>query len=215
MAHAFITGAQPSDSERDLHIGGVDSAPSGLFRLGDTTGTGPLSYVALGHLHSPQSVGLDSDPSIRYSGSPIAFSFSETRPKSSVLLHIAGSTVETEIIPAPIWRPIVTLEGTLTVLLEQAEKHRDSFVRCIVTDPSRPADLSARLRHAFPHALEIQHHPEGSLPVSTHPATRISPRLNPLDVVTTFMEQSGGTPLTPVEKHQLRDAWEATRKAEA
>ena len=75
MAHAFISGGKPADSERDISVGGVDSAPSGLFRLGED-GPGPLSYVALGHLHSPQRVGRPGDPPMRYSGSPVAFSFS-------------------------------------------------------------------------------------------------------------------------------------------
>lgn len=52
MAHAFISGGKPADSERDISVGGVGSAPSGLFRLGEG-GPGPLSYVVLGHLHSP------------------------------------------------------------------------------------------------------------------------------------------------------------------
>lgn len=140
MVHAFVTGGEASPSERDIHVGGVDNAPSGLFRLGAVGGcheedsgalggesaggimknseiaegdgvlgeasVGPgLSYVALGHLHYVCAIGLPGDPPMRYSGSPIAFSFSETRAKSSVLLEIEGSRVETELIPAPVWRP--------------------------------------------------------------------------------------------------------------
>ncbi|MDO4887508.1 MAG: exonuclease SbcCD subunit D C-terminal domain-containing protein [Actinomycetaceae bacterium] len=115
MAHAFVTGGEASPSERDISVGGVDSVPSSLFRLGEE-GPGPLAYVALGHLHSPQRVGRQGDPVMRYSGSPVAFSFSETSAKSSVLLHVEAGKVEVELIEAPVWRKVRTLEGTLAHL---------------------------------------------------------------------------------------------------
>ncbi|WP_367343315.1 exonuclease SbcCD subunit D, partial [Propionibacterium sp.] len=88
MAHAFVTGAQPSDSERDLRIGGVDSVPAALFA---DVGT---DYVALGHLHGAQAVAGSRDPAsdhdegavMRYAGSPLAFSFSEQHQHKSTAL---------------------------------------------------------------------------------------------------------------------------------
>ncbi len=210
MAHAFVTGGDPSPSERDIHVGGVDNAPSGLFRLGaEGTDTGPLSYVALGHLHSPQKIGLAHDPLMRYSGSPIAFSFGETRAKSSVLLSIEGDHVTTELIPAPVWKPIVTLTGTLQELMSpQHATHTDSFVRLIVTDPSRPTDMTATLRRAFPHALDIQHQAES---ISQEPRTVQIAAMNPLDVLSDFMTISGNRPLDDAEVALIRDVWERTR----
>ncbi len=211
MAHAFITGGEPSDSERDLHIGGVDSAPSALFRLGSTE-SGPLDYVALGHLHSPQRVGIEGDPLIRYSGSPIAFSFSETRPKSSVLLHITGGNVETELIPTPSWRPIRTLEGKLEEILTHTEA-RDCFLRCLITDESRPPDLTARLRHVFPYVLEIQHRRETT---ATHsaPGHVVHTGVSAMKTLVRFMEEAGGRPLSAEEESELRRAWESVNKEE-
>ena len=210
MAHAFVTGAEASESERDIHVGGVDSVPSGLFRLGaHGDATGPLTYVALGHLHSPQSVGLEWDPPMRYSGSPVAFSFSESRPKSSVLLHIEGSTVTTELIPAPVWKQVVTLEGPLELILsEPNRRYATSFVRCIVTNPARPRDMAAQIRSVFPDALEIQHRPEASVPPAS--SIPIASR-DPFEVVGQFMEVAGNKEITPIEHAVLRDAWESAR----
>ncbi|MFM7598435.1 MAG: exonuclease SbcCD subunit D, partial [Actinomycetota bacterium] len=75
-AHAFITwGSDPvvSDSERDLRVGGIGDAPAAVFA--------GVDYVALGHLHGAQAV---VDPVVRYSGSPLAFSFSEEAHRKSV-----------------------------------------------------------------------------------------------------------------------------------
>jgi len=74
MAHAFVSGAAGSDSERDLAVGGAAHIPPGVFAGAD--------YVALGHLHGPQIVGGGAG---RYSGSPLAFSFSEAT--TGALVH--------------------------------------------------------------------------------------------------------------------------------
>lgn len=210
MVHAFVTGGEASPSERDIHVGGVDNAPSGLFRLGATgEAPGPLSYVALGHLHSPQKIGGERDPLMRYSGSPIAFSFSETREKSSVLLEIEGGHVEAELIPAPVWKPVVTLSGTMEELLNPANGvHAESFTRLIVTDPARPADMSAKLRRAFPHALEIQHQAEA---VAREPRLAQIAAMNPVDVLTDFMVISGNRVLDADEKALVTTVWEQVR----
>jgi exonuclease SbcD len=87
-AHAFVSGAQPTESERDIRVGGVADAPASAFA--------GFSYVALGHLHGQQDVaspaatdeagGAAGIGAIRYSGSPLAFSFSERRHAKSVTL---------------------------------------------------------------------------------------------------------------------------------
>ena len=208
MVHAFVTGGEASPSERDIHVGGVDNAPSGLFRLGAVGGPG-LSYVALGHLHSPQKIGLPGDPPMRYSGSPIAFSFSETRAKSSVLLEIEGSRVETELIPAPVWKPVVTLVGTMEELLSPVNSvHAESFARLIVSDPARPTDMSAKLRRAFAHALEIQHQAEA---IAREPRLAQIAAMNPVDVLTDFMKISGNRELDKNETELVRAVWEQVR----
>lgn len=208
MVHAFVTGGEASPSERDIHVGGVDNAPSGLFRLGAVGGPA-LSYVALGHLHSPQKIGLPGDPLMRYSGSPIAFSFSETRAKSSVLLEIEGSRVETELIPAPVWRPVVTLTGTMEELLSPVNSvHAESFARLIVSDPARPTDMSAKLRRAFAHALEIQHQAEA---IAREPRLAQIAAMNPVDVLTDFMKISGNRELDKNETELVRAVWEQVR----
>src|SRR5699024_9308630 len=106
MAHAFVVGGQASESERDIRVGGVDSVPLGVL-LGASERARP-DYLALGHLHGPQRVGPEHDPQrpgpvARYSGSPLAYSFSEMHhTKSSVLVELGpGGVQRTELIPTP------------------------------------------------------------------------------------------------------------------
>ena len=77
-AHAFVTGAEQSPSERDIRVGGIGDAPASVFA--------GFSYAALGHLHGPQAVPAPGGTVARYSGSPLAFSFGEARQRKSVTL---------------------------------------------------------------------------------------------------------------------------------
>jgi exonuclease SbcD len=90
MGHLTVLGATTSDSERDIHIGNLGAVGADLFNGFD--------YTALGHLHRPQKVA--SLETIRYSGSPIALSFSEAADKKSVVvLDTQGMNIETLAIP--------------------------------------------------------------------------------------------------------------------
>ncbi|MEV4558662.1 exonuclease SbcCD subunit D [Kitasatospora sp. NPDC049285] len=153
LAHAFVTGGEPSDSERDIAVGGVQSVPAGVFD--------GVHYVALGHLHGCQTLA----PHLRYSGSPLAYSFSETRHhKSMWLVDLdADGTVEASRISCPVPRRLAQLRGGLDELLgaEEHEWARECWVQATLTDPVRPADPMERLRARFPHTLQLLFEPEG------------------------------------------------------
>ncbi len=83
LAHGWVTGGMQTESERDICVGGVGSVPASLFSSFD--------YAALGHLHGPQVLA----DRLRYSGSPLPYSFSEaSQRKGSWLVEIdAGGLV--------------------------------------------------------------------------------------------------------------------------
>lgn len=114
MAHLFAQGAQTSESEREIQIGNQAGIEAAIF--GDYP-----DYVALGHIHKPQIVGL---PHIRYSGSPISLSFSEKLDrKQVVILDIQNGKLHTETLEIPIFRRLVTFEGTLEEVKDQITKY--------------------------------------------------------------------------------------------
>jgi len=127
-AHAFVTGGQPAESERDIRVGGVADVPAAVF-------TG-FSYVALGHLHGAQRAGpppaaggagsLTPGTVIRYSGSPLAFSFGEKKQVKSVTLAEidAAGQVHTTALPTPVPRPLREARGRLDDLLARAGERR-------------------------------------------------------------------------------------------
>lgn len=208
MAHAFVVGGEVSDSERDIRVGGVDSVPASVFAGAD--------YLALGHLHGPQRVGERG----RYSGSPLAYSFSERHHvKSTALVELgpgsggADGGPAVRLLPAPVPRRLAEVTGTLEELLGRAgDAHVDDWVRVVVTDDARPADLMSRVRRRFPHALVVLHRPAAvQAALAAHPAAG----LDPLEVAAAFVRHVTGAGPTPAELAALRAGLEAALAEQA
>jgi len=209
-AHTFVTGGDGCESERDIRVGGVDQVPSGVF-----SGAG-VDYVALGHLHGPQQVGrVGRDPVMRYAGSPLAFSFSESRHRKSTALVELGPEGVTgvELVEAPVPRRLADLSGTLDELLgPRFDHYTDHWVRVTVTDPVRPDRLWARVSDRFPHALVLRH--AAAQVTGGHESAPAVPGQDPLEIAVSFLAAAGGRPATQDEVAVLREAYESVLAAE-
>ncbi|MEU3187690.1 exonuclease SbcCD subunit D [Streptomyces sp. NPDC006923] len=152
LAHAFVVGGEASDSERDITVGGVAAVPAGVFD--------GVDYVALGHLHGSQTL----TERVRYAGSPLAYSFSETRHRKSMWLVDLGpgGEIAAERIDCPVPRALARIRGRLDELLADPAlaRHEESWVEATLTDAVRPAEPMARLAGRFPHTLSLLFDPE-------------------------------------------------------
>ena len=202
MAHTFVTGAQPSDSERDLRIGGVDSVSASSF-------SPELDYVALGHLHGQQKVGsADELAQIRYSGSPVAFSFSEKdHQKLSLLVDFEdGRLTAQEKVPAPVLRKLSDAQGSLSELASpRFDSQRDDWVRVTVAEERRPEQLVQQVKRLFPHMLTTEFH---STAEARETITVRGVALSPLEMTSSFIEYTTNTLPSEAELTVLREAIE-------
>ncbi|HEX4688866.1 MAG TPA: exonuclease SbcCD subunit D [Nocardioides sp.] len=196
LAHAFVAGGLPSESERDISVGGVSVVSSELFE--------GISYTALGHLHG-RAVLADT---LRYSGSPLAYSFSEARhTKGSWLVDLdAGGVTGTSFVEAPVPRRLSVIAGDLDFLLTDPTlaSAEQSWVQATLTDPVRPERPMERLRARFPHALVLSFAPAGD-PVPSVVAEPARGR-NDHQVALDFVTAMRGAPATPEESSLLLDA---------
>jgi exonuclease SbcD len=197
LAHAFVAGGAPSESERDIAVGGISLVPTELFD--------GIDYTALGHLHGRATL----TESVRYSGSPVAYSFSEAAHlKGSWLVELdAGGLAATRFVEAPVPRPLACLDGTIEDLLTESrfEVHKDSWVQATLTDPARPVRAMERLRTRFPHALALRFAPPGG---EATPARQATSGRSAHAIALDFVTHVRGTPATADESELLRTAFE-------
>lgn len=148
LAHAFVVGAEATGSERSIAVGGVETVPLSAFE--------GIDYVALGHLHSPQTLS----ESVRYSGSPLPYSFAERSHRKAVWIVDldADGLASVQRHELPVIRGLRQLTGVLDELLSAAEyaEAEDDYVSAVLTDHARPVDALRRLRERFPHAVHVE-----------------------------------------------------------
>jgi exonuclease SbcD len=209
LAHAFVTGGLGSGSERDISVGGIGDAPVDVFE--------GIGYVALGHLHGAQQVGAAA----RYSGSPLAFSFSEkSHTKSVAVVEMdAAGAVEIECVPTPVPRPLREVRGRLDDLLARADTDlaecANAWVKVVLTDPARPMAPMERLRERWPHTLVLDFAPEGAPVEPSADLARLEGVSDPVEICASFMEWVDSTRPNRAQQDTLYSVVEAVRRAEA
>ena len=210
VAHAFVSGAVASESERLLTVGGTAEVGVELFSGFD--------YVALGHLHRPQRVAAGVD-TVRYSGTPLPYSFSETHPKQVVLVDMAtDGTTEVRTVEVPLGRRVATLTGTLDELLADPSTTAvaDAFVRAVVTDRGYVVDAEVGSRPGSRSWSRSSCSP--SAPKARVPPARPAPlrqRLAPLEAAVGFWRDVTGEEPEQAERSLLESALAHVASAEA
>ena len=205
LAHAWVTGGQASDSERDITVGGVANVPSALFD--------GVDYTALGHLHRPQTL---SD-GVRYCGSPLPYSFSEGGHAKSSLVVELGPTglASVRSVDLPVHRALTRLRGTLADLLVSSAHTaaEQDFVAVVLTDPVRPVDAMVALRKRFPYTLLLEFEPLGGVVDDGLSYAARTRGRSDLEIAGSFLGHVRAAP-TARDEALLRDALEVARAAE-
>lgn len=207
MAHCFASGSQPTESERNIAVGGIETVDFQVFR--------DFDYVALGHIHGKQKL----TDTIRYSGSPLAFSFSEeNHRKGAWLLDVeAEGIVE---ISEVIWKnklSLKTLRGTLAELCTEKTytPFEQSICRIYITDDMRPLGALEKLRERFETVAELYFDPSHPAQRDTRAyAQRVSQTMNTEEVCTDFFGHVRGSELTPDEVTYVHDVCMAVEAEE-
>ena len=149
VAHLFAAGGVTSESERPLNVGGASNVAPTHFAA--------FNYTALGHLHAPQRAGADN---IRYSGSPLKYSFDEaTQKKGAVLVELSGDgTAKTEEMPLRAKRDVRVIEGYMDEIRRDRERYPVSDDYILVRLLDKTAILSAydKLAEVYSHLGGIE-----------------------------------------------------------
>lgn len=151
VAHQFVTGAARAESE-EITVGGLDQVEASVLEAFD--------YIALGHLHSPQQVGRAS---LRYSGSPLKYSFSEAGQQKSVTLAELGkkgTPVTIQTIPLVPLRNLRELKGNYEELTKRENyiySNTQDYIHITLTDEEDIPDAAAKLRSIYPNLMKVDY----------------------------------------------------------
>ena len=149
VAHQFVTGAQICDSE-EVSVGGIDNVSSELFR--------DFDYVALGHIHGPQNIGKET---VRYCGSPLKYSASESKHQKSVtLIDIKGKDIRVSCEKLIPLRDVRKLKGTyeeITLRENYIYTNTEDYVYITLTDEMEIPDAIGKLRSIYPNIMKLDY----------------------------------------------------------
>jgi exonuclease SbcD len=196
ISHCFLDGGEESESERPLSVGGADRVSPQHFV--------PFNYAALGHLHGPQFKGAEH---IRYSGSPLKYSFSEEHQNKSLTIVDLDEQGNSQIekIPLQPLRNMRSIEGPLQQILEQGktDPNVDDYLLVRLTDQHAIFDIMGKLRDVYPNVLHLErpglHRDEESI-VSHREHLKRSEQ----SMFNDFYQQVKGHPLSEPQENLLK-----------
>ena len=205
ISHAFVMGGEVGGSERTLSVGGSEQVSPQVFK--------DFHYAALGHLHGAQRMGADY---IRYSGSPLKYSFDEhTQKKSFTIIDMdAKGKVDISTIPVEAKRDIVILEGYFEDLLNNKElqaKHKDDYVQARLLDMMPIMDGMAKLRQVYHRCMTIDLVGRVVTPIADM-GEAVFKELNERELFNQFAETVWKEPLTEREQQYINSVWDRILK---
>lgn len=207
VAHQFVTGAARCQSE-DVLVGGLDNVDAALFDAFD--------YVALGHIHSPQSVGRAS---VRYCGTPLKYSFSEEGQEKSVTmveLKEKGNVLVRTVPLAPL-RDMRTIKGTyleLTALSFYEGTNREDYIRAVLTDEEDIPDGLQKLRVIYPNLMSLEYDNRRTRESRELQAAQAVEQRSELELFEEFYELQNNQPMSDAQRQFARELIEQISEKE-
>ena len=201
ISHAFVMGGEVGGSERTLSVGGSEQVSPHVFKN--------FHYTALGHLHGPQRMGADH---IRYSGSPLKYSFDEHGQKKSftIIDMDTKGKVDISTIPVEAKRDVVILEGYFEDLLNNTAlqtKHKDDYVQARLLDTMPIMDGMAKLRQVYHRCMTIELAGRIATPV-VDMGDAVFKELDERQLFNQFAETVWKEPLTEAEQSYIDSVWD-------
>lgn len=207
LTHQFVTNAQRSESE-EIFVGGSDNVNADAFSVFD--------YVALGHLHRPQYCQREQ---IRYSGSPLKYSFSECGDEKSVTLVELGEKgdVQVRTLPLSPLRDMREITGTYEELTRRSfyedTTYRTDYLRIVLTDEEDVFDALNKLRAIYGNVMKLEYRRERGVHSRLPEPEGEERRMTPLECFEEFYgkmreKKELGEEQRTYLKRLIREIWE-------
>ncbi|MBQ7288873.1 MAG: exonuclease SbcCD subunit D [Clostridia bacterium] len=197
VAHQFVAGARPADSE-ELSVGGTEQVGAALFAGFD--------YVALGHIHRPQQV---TRPTVRYCGTPLAYSFSECEQEKSITVVTIKEKGEVSLsfLPLVPLRRLREIRGSYMEIADRrnyAGTNLEDYVHIILTDEEEIPDAVAKLRSIYPHIMQLTYDNRRTQATPEMQQRETHAKSSPLDLFNELYTLQNNAPLNDAQTRYLQ-----------
>lgn len=208
VAHQFVTGAERCDSE-EVSVGGLDDIEYHAFDKFD--------YAALGHIHGAQHVGRAE---VRYSGTPLKYSFSEAKHKKSVtIVDIKEKgTVEISTVPLIPIHDMREIKGTymeVSCRKNYEGTATEDYVHITLTDEEDVPDAIAKLRVIYPNIMSIDYDNKRTRSMNVVSTADISARKTPVELFADLYKRQNGSEMSDVQREIVTSIVEKIAEGEA
>lgn len=205
LAHQFVTGAAVCDSE-EHSVGGLDEVDAAVFA--------PFAYTALGHLHSPQSVGGDT---VRYAGSPLKYSFSEADQKKGVtVVELGPDDAAVRLVPLVPRHDLHRLRGFFAAVTDPAflaGQNTDDYCEITLLDEEDVPAAQARLRAVWPHLMALRYDNTRTRAEAQVNGSADAERKTPLELLDELYALQNGQPMNEAQRtlaaRLIDEIWES------
>lgn len=203
IAHQFVTnsGAEPVRCESEqINVGGIDNVDVSVFDCFD--------YVALGHIHSAQSIGRDT---VRYAGSPLKYSLSEIKQtKSATIVGLEGKgSVTVDKVPLTPRRDMRKIKGKLSDLMKTTiSLDDDDYIYAVLTDEDELYDAVGKLRSIYPNLMHIDFENSRTMHEAELNSAESIADKSPEELFAEFYFMQNGTELSEEKMSVVKKAFE-------
>ena len=205
ITHQFVTGAARSESE-EISVGGSDNVDASVFDAFD--------YVALGHLHGPQSIGRET---LRYCGTPLKYSFSEARQEKSLTVVEMGKKGDIRVRTLPLIprRDLRELRGRymeLTALSSYQGTATEDYLHITLTDEEDIPDAIGKLRVIYPNLMKLDYDNTRTRQSQSITGAEEQARKSPLELFDELYEKQNNQPMSEEQRafaeRLIEEIWE-------
>ena len=202
MVHQFVTSLGESvirsDSE-SISLGGIDNIDVNLFK--------DFDYVAMGHIHGPQKVGRET---VRYSGSPLKYSFSEVNQKKSVCIIEFNSKEDINISKIPLIpiKDMRVIKGPFDKLISKEIvnlENKNDYLDVILTDDDYIINAIGKLRKFYPNILKLEYENKISSNEVSDNIDIDKNNMSPIDLFSEFYKMQNGIELSVKKKKIIEE----------
>lgn len=206
ITHQFVTGSSRTESE-DVSVGGSDNVDADIFK--------DFDYVALGHIHRSQSCGSEY---IRYCGTPLKYSFSESKDtKSITVIDIKEKgDIKLDFIPLTPLRDMVEIKGSYNELMLKSFYENTTlptdYVHITLTDEDDIPDVITKLRVIYKNIMKLDYDNQRTRKSSEINLINAVDSMSPFELFDTFYEIQNGNHLSDAQRAFLENIIEGVWK---